>query len=151
MLRRFHLFASLIALLTIAAFFSASVIVELFGSHAAVAVVKARIALPGLLVLIPALAITGGTGFALSRDRQGRLVSTKRKRMMFVAVNGLLVLLPCALMLNIWAAQNRFDTAFYTVQTAEFLAGAINLTLMGLNTRDGLRLAGRRFAHLWAA
>lgn len=35
-----------------------------------------------------------------------------------------------------------FDTKFYLVQAAELLAGAINLTLMGLNMRDGLRLSG---------
>jgi len=29
------------------------------------------------------------------------------------------------------------------VQAIELIAGAINLTLMGLNMRDGLRMAGR--------
>jgi hypothetical protein len=147
MLRHLHLFASLLALLTIATFFSASAIVELFGSHAAIAEAKALIALPGLLVLIPAIALTGSTGFALSRNRQGRLVSIKRKRMMFIAANGLLVLVPCVILLNLLAAQYRFDAVFYAVQTTEFLAGATNLALMGLNVRDGLRLAGRRLGH----
>ena len=36
-----------------------------------------------------------------------------------------------------------FDTTFYVVQVVELIAGATNLTLMGLNVRDGLRMTGR--------
>lgn len=36
-----------------------------------------------------------------------------------------------------------FDSRFYLVQGLELLTGALNLTLMGLNIRDGLRLSGR--------
>jgi hypothetical protein len=39
-------------------------------------------------------------------------------------------------------AAGSFDTSFYVVQTIEVIAGPINLTLMGLNVRDGLRMAG---------
>lgn len=46
-------------------------------------------------------------------------------------------------MLNRWAAASSFDSAFYVVQTIELVAGATNLVLMGLNARDGLRMAGR--------
>lgn len=45
--------------------------------------------------------------------------------------------------LNRWAAAGSFDTAFYVVQAIELLAGAANVALMGLNARDGLRMAGR--------
>ena len=77
----------------------------------------------------------------LSRSRRGRLVDAKKKRMPFIAANGLLV--PCAIFLNRWAAGGAFDTTFYVVQAIELIAGAINLTLMSLNARDGLRMAGR--------
>lgn len=63
--------------------------------------------------------------------------------MPFIAANGLLVLVPCAIVLNRWAAAGTFDTAFYVVQAIELIAGAANLALMGLNARDGLRMAGR--------
>ena len=56
---------------------------------------------------------------------------------------GLLVLVPCALVLNRWAAAGAFDAMFYAVQALELVAGAVNLTLMGLNIRDGLRISGR--------
>lgn len=142
MLRQFHFIAGLSATLTIATFFVSTVIVELFGSHAAVATVKALIVMPGLFILVPAIAATGGSGFILAKSRQGRLVAAKKKRMPFIAANGLLVLIPCAIFLNRWAA-GVFDSTFYWVQSVELLAGAINLTLMGWNIRDGLSMSGR--------
>ena len=138
-----HFVAGLLATLTIATFFISTVIVELFGSHEAVATVKALIVMPGLFILVPSIAATGGSGFYLSKSRQGRLVETKKKRMPFIAANGLLVLIPCAIFLDRWAAAGTFDTTFYLVQGIELLAGAANLTLMGLNIRDGLKMSGR--------
>jgi Na+/H+ antiporter NhaA len=99
--------------------------------------------MPGLFVLVPAIAATGGSGFFMSKSRQGQLVETKKKRMPFIAANGLLVLIPCAIFLNRWAAAGAFDNTFYVVQAFELLAGAVNLTLMGLNIRDGLKMSGR--------
>jgi hypothetical protein len=143
MSKKAHFIAGLIATLTIATFFLSTVIVELFGSHEAVAIVKSLIAMPGLFILVPAIATTGGSGFALSKSRQGRLVDSKKKRMPFIAANGLLVLLPSAIFLDRWASAGSFDTAFYLVQGVELLAGAVNLTLMGLNIRDGIKMSGR--------
>jgi hypothetical protein len=138
-----HLLAGLLATLTIAVFFTSTLLVELFGSPAAIAGIKHLIVFPGLFILVPAIAATGGTGFALSKTHQGRLVEAKMKRMPFIAANGLLVLLPAAIFLNLWAAQGAFDSRFYLVQAVELLAGAINLLLMGLNMRDGVKLTGR--------
>ncbi len=138
-----HLIAGLLATATIATFFLSTVLVELFGSHEAVATVKSLIVLPGLFVLVPAIAATGGSGFYLSKTRHGRLVDAKKKRMPFIAGNGLLVLIPCAIFLERWAAAGHFDSAFYTIQALELLAGAVNLTLMGLNIRDGMTVTGR--------
>jgi hypothetical protein len=141
--KRVHLFAGLLALLCIATFFLSTTYVELLGSPEAVARLKSLVVMPGLWILIPALAATGGSGVFLSKSRRGRLVDAKKRRMPFIAANGLLVLVPCAIFLNRWAAVRTFDSTFYVVQAIELLAGAINLTLMGLNVRDGLRLAGR--------
>jgi hypothetical protein len=140
---RVHLVAGLLAPLCIATFFVASLGVELFGSHAAVAQVKSLIVTPGLWILVPAIAAAGGSGMFLGRTRKGRLADAKKKRMPFIAANGLLVLLPCAIVLDRWAAAGTFDTAFHALQGVELIAGAINLTLMGLNVRDGLRMTGR--------
>ena len=37
----------------------------------------------------------------------------------------------------------QFAALFYAVQGIELVAGAVNITLMSLNMRDGLRLSGR--------
>jgi hypothetical protein len=64
------------------------------------------------------------------------------KRMPIIAANGILVLVPCAIFLNLSAADGLFDMKFYLLQGVELIAGATNLTLMGLNIRDGLRMKG---------
>lgn len=138
-----HLAAGVLAPLCIASFFVATVAAELFGTPQTVATVKALIVAPGLWILLPAMAALGASGFALGRSRGGRLVAAKRRRMPLVAANGLLVLLPCAIVLARWAAAGRFDAGFYAVQALELAAGAINLGLMLASARVGLRLSGR--------
>ena len=70
-------------------------------------------------------------------------VDTKKKRMKIVAMNGLLIMLPAAFFLSPKASVGEFDTVFYVVQIAELAVGIVQLPLMGLNFRDGLKLAGR--------
>lgn len=61
MTKRAHLIAGLLATLTIATFFLPTIIVEVFGSHEAVATVKSLIVMPGLFVLVPLIGATGGS------------------------------------------------------------------------------------------
>jgi hypothetical protein len=143
MLSRVHASAALVATLIIALFFSSTVVVEAMGDHRAIAWVKTRIVAPGLFVLVPALVLTGGSGFMLSRGWRSPLVARKKRRMPVIAANGLLILVLAAVVLDQWAAAGAFDARFYVVQAVELLAGGTNLTLMGLNMRDGLRLSGR--------
>ena len=137
--RIIHPLAGLLALLTIATFWLSTAISELFLSEAAVVAVKTAIPW-GLLVLIPALAATGGSGFFLSQGQRQGLVGAKLKRMPFLAANGLFILLPAALFLASKARAGVFDTTFYAVQAVELIAGAVNITLLGLGMRDGMRL-----------
>lgn len=141
-----HRIGALTATLCIAIFFTSTVIVELFGSQETIAMVKSLIVMPGLFILVPAIAATGATGFAMSGNRNGRLLDNKKKRMSIVGANGVLVLIPAAIVLDQWASTGIFHTGFYFVQGLELLAGAVNLVLMGLNIRDGLRLSGTRAA-----
>jgi hypothetical protein len=141
--KRVHFIAGLLATLTIATFFVSTVIVELLGIHETVATVKALIVMPGLFILVPAIVATGGSGFFLSKSRKGRLVEAKKKRMPVIATIGVLILIPCAIFLDRWVSADAFNPTFYLVQAAEFLAGAVNLSLMGLNIRDGLKASGR--------
>jgi hypothetical protein len=141
--RTVHVVAALLATLTIALFLVSTALLEAFGTHEAVARLKSLVVTPGLFILVPAIAATGGTGFALARGWQGRLVGRKKRRMPLIAANGLLLLTPAAILLDRWASAGVFDARFYVVQAIEFLAGATNLALMGLNVRDGLVLSGR--------
>ena len=143
MKKKIHLITAILATLCIATFFVSTILVELFGSEASIAVLKKLIVTPGLFILIPAMALTGGTGFASAKNRKGGLISSKKKRMPFIAANGLLVLTPCAIFLSLWASNDSFDSKFYIVQLIELFSGATNLTLMGMNMRDGLRMTGK--------
>lgn len=141
-MKRVHPLAGGVALATIAAFWLCTVASELSGSVDAVIAVKTAIPW-GLLLLIPALMATGGSGFALAQGRGGRLLDAKRRRMIVVAANGILVLVPSALYLSFAARARQFDGLFVTVQAFELVAGAANVVLLGLNFADGLRMNGR--------
>jgi hypothetical protein len=141
-LRRAHALAGGAALLSIMTFWVSTVVVELGGTLDSVVTVKRTIPW-GLLLLVPALAATGITGMRLTCNSSGRLVRRKLVRMRFVAATGLLVLVPCALYLGLTASADDLGATFYTVQAVELVAGATNITLLILNTRDGLRLTGR--------
>ncbi|WP_411744598.1 hypothetical protein [Reinekea sp.] len=138
-----HRISAVIAMACIALFFSSTIIVELIGAAESIVIVKSLIVWPGLFILVPSIALTGGSGFVLSKSRNGKLVERKKKRMPFVGVNGIVVLVPCAIVLDRWASAGSFDTQFYMVQCLELFAGAINLMLMGMNMKDGLRMSGR--------
>lgn len=137
-----HPLAGAIALLTIATFWSATLISELLGNPAVITQVKSLIPW-GFLILIPAMATVGATGFRYAGKRRGPIVEAKRKRMPVVALNGLLILVPAAFYLAAKAQAGAFDTAFFLVQGIELFAGATNIVLLGLSMRDGLRLTGK--------
>lgn len=138
-----HLVAGLIAFALVATFWTSTVLVELFGDAHAVATVKSAI-LSGMLVLVPAIAVAGASGFRLGGRSRAPIVAAKRRRMPFIALNGILILVPAAFFLAARASAGQFDAAFYAVQILELAAGGANLTLMGLNIRDGFAMTRRR-------
>ena len=142
MIKYVHPIAGVVAILTIGTFWLSTVFSELVGSQSTIAAVKTAIPW-GFLLLIPAIAIAGGSGFALAKGHRGGFIGGKVKRMPLLAANGLLILIPSALYLSFKANAASFDAAFYTVQAIELLAGAANITLLGLNMRDGLKMKGR--------
>jgi len=93
-----HPAAGVLAILTVATFWLSTALTELFASQAVVTAVKTAIPW-GFLLLIPALAAAGGSGFALAKGRRGGLIGAKIKRMPLIAANGILVLIPSALFL----------------------------------------------------
>lgn len=144
MIRILHPLAGAAALLSILSFWVSTAFAELFGGPAAVVAVKTTIPW-GFLVLIPALAATGISGARLGAGWRGPVIAAKRRRMKIIAANGILILVPSAFYLAQKAGAGAFDTAFWAAQALELAAGAVNIVLLGLNMRDGMRLGrGRR-------
>jgi len=137
-----HAGAGAIAMLCTLSFWTSTAISELFLATEAIVAVKQAI-LQGMWILIPAMAITGGSGFSLASARSGRLVAAKKKLMPIIALNGLLIMVPSAFFLAHKATAGEFDTVFYAVEALELSMGCVQVVLMGLNFRDGLKLAGR--------
>ncbi|WP_299644103.1 hypothetical protein [uncultured Ruegeria sp.] len=143
MFRAIHPIAGVIGFLTILVFWTSTLYSELFATHATVAAVKSMI-VSGLFVLVPAMIIVGASGMSLGRRRKDAPALAKKKRMPIIAMNGLLILVPAAIYLSAKANAGFFDTSFYTVQIVELIAGATNLTLMGLSIRDGRAMTARK-------
>ncbi|AXX97148.1 hypothetical protein [Profundibacter amoris] len=143
MKHKLHAIAGTTALLTILTFWVSTLISELFGSHAQITSVKTFV-LYGMILLIPAMIATGASGASLGKGWKLPVVGRKAKRMKIIAANGILILMPSAFFLASKAQAGAFDTMFYVVQAAEIIAGAINITLLSLNMRDGLALRRRR-------
>jgi hypothetical protein len=141
MLKIVHPVAGALAILTIATFWLSTALSELFGSRIAVVAVKTSIPW-GFLLLIPALAAAGASGFVLANGRRAGPIGAKIKRMPFIAANGVLVLIPSALFLAYKARAGEFDASFASVQALELIAGATNIVLLGFNLRDGLKMKG---------
>lgn len=134
-----HIGAATISILTIATFWLSTVISELFMSLDAVVAVKTFI-FYGLWLLIPAIIITAGSGNFMARNHTHPAIARKKKRMPFIALNGILILVPSAIFLYTKAINQEFDGVFYAVQMVELIAGLINLTLMIQNAKDGKRI-----------
>ena len=143
---RIHAIAGGIGFTMILLFWTSTVITELLASHETVAMVKSLI-LKGMFILIPAMALAGGSGMSMGKNRSDAPVIAKKKRMPIIALNGLLILLPCAWFLAGKAASGEFDSTFYMIQAIELVAGAANVTMMGLNIRDGLIMTGKIAGH----
>ena len=141
-MHRIHPIAGLTAAMTALTFWLSTALSEVFGT--ADHVIWVKMVIPwGLLILIPALIVTGRSGFAIGKLHPDPLVAAKKRRMPIIAAIGLLVLVPSALFLAWKAGRGELDTIFYIVQVLELAAGAINLALLSLNIRDGMRVSGR--------
>ena len=143
MFRTIHPIAGALALLTVCTFWLSTAYSELTGDLDLIVRVKTWIPW-GFIVLTPAVIAAGGSGAVLGRRMRGALMDAKRRRMPIVAANGLFVLVPSAIFLAVRAQAGDLDGVFYAVQAIELAAGAVNILLLGLNMRDGIRLAARR-------
>jgi hypothetical protein len=139
-----HRVAGPLALATVALFLLSTLLVELVGDAAGVAVVK-RAIMFGLGWLGLVMAAAAGTGRALgARFRRTPALEAKARRMPFIMANGLLVLAPSAVVLDRLAQRGDFGPTFALLQVVELAAGATNLVLLALMARDGHAMARAR-------
>ncbi len=142
MSRRIHVAAALTAFVAIATFWLSTISVELLGTKTQIAFIKEAIAF-GLFLLVPALAAAGASGAYMGQGSTDPRILAKKHRMPFIAANGLLILVPAVIYLDRLASRGDFGATFVAVQSIELAAGLVNLILMSLNIRDGMRLTGR--------
>jgi hypothetical protein len=137
-----HRLAGVAAFATIVFFMVRTALAEASGDLAEVAAAKATIVVLLPLLIVAAIA-AGVTGRRLAAGRPAGHTAGKLLRMKLIGANGLLVLVPAALFLDHAAGLAEIDVGFAVVQAIEFIAGAANIVLFAMQTRDGLRLAGR--------
>ncbi|WP_295893465.1 hypothetical protein [uncultured Vibrio sp.] len=138
-----HRVAAMMAFFMILVFFSSTLLVEIAGSKQSILEVKRAISY-AIFLLIPTMAIVGITGSKMAGSSQHPTLVAKKKRTPIIALNGLLILTPSAFYLYHLAEQDQFNNIFYAVQALELIAGLVNLSLMGLNIRDGIAMSKRR-------
>ncbi|MZQ89752.1 hypothetical protein GVY41_12785 [Frigidibacter albus] len=144
---KLHAAAGGIAMLTILAFQALLWRAAASGSPEDILAARGTILWGIGLVLIPALAGAGISGAVLGRGWKRPEIAAKIRRMRVIAANGLLVLLPLAVALWWLASKGLVEDRFFWLQRLEMLAGLVNLALLGMNMRAGLRLrAPRRMA-----
>lgn len=141
MIRRIHVAAALTGFFAILTFWLSTISVELLGTETQIAFIKEAIAF-GLFLLVPALAVAGASGAYMGRGSTDLRILAKKHRMPFIAANGVLILVPAVIYLDRLASRGDFGATFLTVQSIELVAGLVNLMLMSLNIRDGMRLTG---------
>jgi hypothetical protein len=141
---RIHPLAGMLAIALVATFMTTTITVEIVGNKTAILGAKTAI-LFALIILIPSVVIAAGTGRSLATGQNSPLLRNKKRRAALVAVIGIAVLVPCAIILRILAADGSYGPTFIVIQAIELVGGIVNLTLLGLNARAGrLLTAGRR-------
>lgn len=114
----------------------------MIGNAAQIASVKIWI-VSRLPMLVVSFIIVGASGYILTGGKPRGLAAKKLQRMKIIAPNGIFILVPAALFLRWKAGNAELDSAFYTVQMIEIIAGTVNLILLGMSMRDGLKMRGR--------
>ncbi len=145
-LKLIHSIAAMLAFSLILVFFTSTLAVELFGDKQAILQVKTYI-MYGVILLAIAMATTGATGIKMAPRANKGPIGNKKKRMPFIAANGILILIPCAVYLHHLASNNLYDNQFYLIQGVELITGACNLILMSLNIRDAKQLKSKAAKH----
>lgn len=135
----FHAMFGSLLLAMISIFFVASLVTQYWYAGDEVASVKLLV-LQGFFWLIPILVVTGLLGLSLAKHRQGIVIESKKKRMLWILLICIAILFPAAYTLSAMAQKGEFDLLYFLIQAFEYVFDFITLTLLGLNFRDGVQL-----------
>ena len=143
---RIHFFAGIAVLIILSTFWVALIISDFFLGHEAVAQVRLGIVY-ALIVLIPSMIAVKATGGKLGKNRMDDTrIQQKKKRATWMAINGVLIMVPAAFFLNYKASSGEFDTVFYIVQGIELLVGSFQYYFVLKNFNVGMSLRKERSA-----
>ncbi|GIC78850.1 hypothetical protein [Moritella sp. F3] len=138
-LKKIHKTAAIFAFLFITSFLTSTIVADFFATPQQIAHVKSSVLMfiPGLIL---AMMITGISAAKLYPGVAKGPFKVKQTRMKIAAINGVFILLPAAIVLAKWSGLGQFNDLYWTVQIVEIIAGMVNLAMIGLNIRDGIRL-----------
>ena len=86
------------------------------------------------------LLMSGGIGLLLGKERKGRIVEMKKKRMLAIIACSIFILLPCNYVLSNYDLDSGGMPFMRTLEGIEVIAIVILITLLGFNFKDGTRL-----------
>jgi hypothetical protein len=139
MKKRAHKISSMFGFILILSFQISTVVSEALGDHDMIATVK-RLILYGICVLIPVMLIAAISGRSLAGGAKHPLILKKMQRMKMIGFNAVMILIPSAVVLYLLSNAGYWGNWFVTVQVLEIISGITNVSLMGLNIRDGIKL-----------
>ncbi|MHC5306773.1 hypothetical protein [Bartonella sp. LJL80] len=134
-----HKVGATMTLVILSCFWLATLIAEAYGDQTYITAVKVSIPW-GFFILIPAIMMTGITGFKMSGNTKNQVIKAKKRRMPIIAFNGILILIPFALILRNMALNENFHALFWILQAIELIFGALNIILVIANMRAGKAL-----------
>jgi hypothetical protein len=139
MKKRTHKMSSIFGFILILSFQISTVVSEALGDLHMIATVK-RLILYGICVLIPVMLIAAISGRSLAGSAKHPLILKKMQRMKLIGFNAIMILIPSAVVLYLLSNAGYWGNWFVTVQVLEIISGITNVSLMGLNIRDGIKL-----------
>ena len=126
-LKLFHHTSSILVLLMIICFEISSLSSEFLGDYTLIANVKKAIlySLPLLMIFMIIAAVSAKKLALLYTNNPYAQIKVKRMKLM--GMNGLVFLMPLAILLNYFAQNSIIDTTFYLLQCLEIICGLFNI------------------------
>jgi hypothetical protein len=134
-----HKISTTFGVILVFLFLISTVISEVFGSLETITTVK-RFIMYGVLVLIPIILVATVSGQSLAGTNNHLIILKKKKRMTWIGLNTIIVLIPSAIALYFLSSAENWGIWYVTIQVLEITSGITSVILMGLNIRDGIKL-----------